>query len=965
MIDKIKDLILQHGALTDSISEQELNSEKESFFYYIVEGEVDLFLTEEIQDHRTGALMFFVSFPSNSFILTKLPLKDYKKWHLQAKFSPGTKLIAVPFASMKKLMQQPEFKREAEQLIEYWVTTLTQSINTILKPGNLDLLKESNPVELKTDTAYVNETNSLLWIKTLNGNVTFMGNGFDNKNELPLMQNGWISSDNNAAIDIYSIERLIDETKLLDCLQSFYQTILGISIQNIKKLTNIEEEQFQQGIKDRSLKLDAALKNISNFYGEMEEVLSFEGAASGAKAASQLIAKTLGVNLIIPKEFPVHYNDKALVNYILDNSQIRRREVALSGNWWEETHGPLIAFLQESQEAVVLLFDKKTGYQLIKPATGEKIIIDSSISQTLAPFAISVYRSLPNHSMGLKDIIYWSLKNHANELKLIIIISIFSGMIGLFTPWATGQLFSVVIPDSSYSLLTQLIAGMLAVTLGYAFFEMARSFTLARIMAFIDNSGVAGIWDKMTRLPISFFKNYGAGDLLNRASGFQVIVNQLFGVAASSLFDSVYGFFYFLLLFYYSLTLSFISLGLLIFMGGVTFFILKKYITIQRVTANLSGQLSSLLTEYISGIQKVKTTASESYIFNNWSIVFVAYRKALFRAQLWSNVLISFNSIFPIVATIIIFLMAAPLIQEKLLGLGGFLAFNAAFGSLIAITLRLTGTLGVILQLVPTFERLKPILDTPPEVHAVKRDPGIITGNIEVDHLHFRYNQTSPLVLKDVSFKVAPGEFVAIVGASGSGKSTLLRLLLQFETPASGSIFFDNQSLNYLDINMLRRQIGVVLQNSSLFPGSIFDNIIGSAPLSIEDAWVAARHAGFDKDINMMPMGMHTLISEGSGGLSGGQKQRLLIARALVNRPSLLFFDEATSALDNETQHIVTESLNQLNATRIIIAHRLSTIIKADKIIVLVDGAVEEIGGYKELMAKKGAFYKIASRQIA
>lgn len=963
-MDKLQEMLLQQGTLTDSISETMLNAEHEAYLVYVVEGGIDLFLTEENQTHKTGALMFFTSILSHSFFFSKPPLEHLNTWRLEAKPRPGTQIITLSFSSIKKMLQQADFKKEFAKHIGTWVSIMTLAIKSPLKLGQLDFLKQQPSLELKPATAYVNQTADLLWVKAQQGDLTLMGSVVANDHELPLIPQAWVSSENNAIIDITSTNQVIKEKKLLDCVHAFYQIILSISIQNSKACEAIEEKQFQQGIKERSLKLDAALKAISNFYGEAEESIPFEGNEGSAKAVCQWIAKRLEIDLIIPKEIPASYNDKARVNTILDSSQIRRREVSLVSNWWKEQHGPLIGFMQESQEAVVLVFNKKTGYELLKPQSGEKIIVDSAISQTLAPFAISVYRSLPNQPMGFKDIIYWSLKHHKDEYKVIAIISLVSGLLGLFTPWATGQLFSVVVPDASYSLLTQLILGMLAASFGFAFFEIARRYTLWRISAFIGNTGVAGIWDRITKLPISFFKNYGSGDLLNRASGFQVLIAQTFDVASYSIFDSVYGLFYFALLFYYSFTLSLISFGLLIFTGLLTFFILSNYIKIQRVSANLGGQLSSLLAEYISSIQKIKTTASESYAFNNWSIVFVLYRKALFRSQLWSSALMSFNSILPIISTIIIFLIAAPLILSNTLGLGGFLAFNAAFGSLMGITLRLTTTLSTLLQLVPTFERVKPILDTFPEVHSVKSDPGLITGHIEVDHLYFKYNPNAPYVLQDVSFTVSPGEFVAIVGPSGSGKSSLLRLLLQFETASSGSIFFDNQAIDYLDINRLRRQIGVVLQNSSLFPGSIFENIIGSAPLTLDDAWLAAKLAGFDKDIQRMPMGMHTLISEGSGGLSGGQKQRLLIARALVNRPKLLFFDEATSALDNETQQIVTESLNQLNATRIVIAHRLSTIIKADKIIVLVDGKVEEIGPYNELMANKGPFYKIASRQL-
>ena len=237
-------------------------------------------------------------------------------------------------------------------------------------------------------------------------------------------------------------------------------------------------------------------------------------------------------------------------------------------------------------------------------------------------------------------------------------------------------------------------------------------------------------------------------------------------------------------------------------------------------------------------------------------------------------------------------------------------------------------------------------------------------GAIEASRLRFRYKEDLPIVLNDVSFTINPGEFVAFVGHSGSGKPTLFRLLLGFEKPESGFIHFDGLDLDDIDPQALRRQMGVVLQNGRITDGDIFTNIIGTAPLSIDDAWEAARAAGLDKDIEAMPMGMHTVISEGGGGLSGGQRQRLLIARAIVHRPRILLFDEATSALDNQTQSTVSRSLEQLNATRIVIAHRLSTILHADRIFVFDQGGIVQQGTYDELMAQEGLFRDLAQRQI-
>ncbi|MBL4605179.1 MAG: ATP-binding cassette domain-containing protein, partial [Flavobacteriaceae bacterium] len=229
----------------------------------------------------------------------------------------------------------------------------------------------------------------------------------------------------------------------------------------------------------------------------------------------------------------------------------------------------------------------------------------------------------------------------------------------------------------------------------------------------------------------------------------------------------------------------------------------------------------------------------------------------------------------------------------------------------------------------------------------------------------FRYNEDQPLILNNLSFKINEGEMVAFVGTSGSGKSTIMRLLLGFEEPEAGSIYYDDDAYDSMNKDLVRRQIGVVLQNGALMSGSIYKNIVGNSELTLEDAWEAARMAGMEEDIKQMPMEMHTVISEGAGTFSGGQRQRLMIARAIVHKPRLLFMDEATSALDNKTQNIVSESLDKLQATRIVIAHRLSTVKNADRIYVLDKGAIVESGSFEELMEKGGMFSSLAKRQIA
>jgi ABC-type bacteriocin/lantibiotic exporter with double-glycine peptidase domain len=348
--------------------------------------------------------------------------------------------------------------------------------------------------------------------------------------------------------------------------------------------------------------------------------------------------------------------------------------------------------------------------------------------------------------------------------------------------------------------------------------------------------------------------------------------------------------------------------------------------------------------------------------FGVWSRRYATQKKLLSSSRILSNRFSVFNSLFMVAGSMAIFYTvkewAAPLTA------GDFLAFNASFSQMFVSSMDMAAAVVQVMGLVPLFERAKPILESSPEVTEAKTDPGELSGAIEVSHVSFRYEADKPLVLKDVSFRIPAGQLVALVGPSGCGKSTLLRLLLGFEEPETGVTSFDGMDLEGLDTSSVRRQMGVVLQNSFPFRGDILSNIIGSKPLTIDDAWEAARLSGLDQDIKQMPMGMHTVITE-SGGISGGQRQRLMIARAIVSRPRILLFDEATSALDNQTQAIVTKSLDGLKATRVVIAHRLSTVINADKIIVLEQGKVVQSGTYVDLIEQEGLFAELAKRQLA
>jgi ABC-type bacteriocin/lantibiotic exporter with double-glycine peptidase domain len=295
---------------------------------------------------------------------------------------------------------------------------------------------------------------------------------------------------------------------------------------------------------------------------------------------------------------------------------------------------------------------------------------------------------------------------------------------------------------------------------------------------------------------------------------------------------------------------------------------------------------------------------------------------------------------------------------------GEFMTFFTALTITVVGCMSASAAIISFFLVIPLFDNVKPILEALPENFQAKPASPTLQGEIDIANLSFRYHEKLPLVLKNVSIHVNPGEFVAIVGPSGSGKSTLLRLLLGFEAPETGTICYDRHDLSMVDAESIRRQVGTVLQTSQLSPGTIYSNIAGMTDTTLDDVYEVACMASLGEEIELMPMGMFTSISEGISTLSGGQRQRILIARALVTRPRILFLDEATSALDNKTQQMVGKSLEGLNASRVVIAHRLSTVINADQIFVMENGEIVESGTYAQLQDQGGKFAELVRRQM-
>lgn len=659
----------------------------------------------------------------------------------------------------------------------------------------------------------------------------------------------------------------------------------------------------------------------------------------------------------LQRELGADFNE--LLEYHFRPSGIMRRTVTLKGKWYRHGIG---ALLGERNGAVIALIPSGlTGYRFWDPESGKRVKVTRKTAAGIAAEAICFYKPFPLRSLGIKELLLYIMHTLApSDLVLTALATLAVTLVGLLLPYANQLIFAQVVPAGNVQLLLAVTAFLLGVTVAKTLFSVISSLVKARIDTKMNLAVQSAAMMRVLSLPADFFKRHSAGELSSRVTRINslcsMLVNALLTTGLTSLFSLVYiG-----QIFHYSPALA--APALMIIFATVLFSSLSTLVQmkISRKQMELAARKSGLEYALITGVQKIKLSGSEKRAFAKWA---QQYQKS---AQLSYDppTLIKLNSVIgtaiSLLGSIAIYYFA---VASKI-GVADFMAFTVAYGMVGGAFSSLSSMALTFANIRPVLENVRPLLQAVPEIAAGKKLVTRLSGGIELNNIFFRYTEPMPLVLDNLSLKIRPGEYLAIVGKTGCGKSTLLRIMLGFEKPQKGAVYYDGQNIETIDLRSLRRRIGVVMQNGKLFQGNVYSNITIAAPwLTMEDAWAAAEIAGIAADIRRMPMGMHTIIAEGSGGVSGGQRQRLMIARAVAPRPRILMFDEATSALDNLTQKIVSDSLSKLKCTRLVIAHRLSTIKQCDRIIVLDQGRIVEDGKYDRLIAQGGFFAELVERQ--
>ena len=720
------------------------------------------------------------------------------------------------------------------------------------------------------------------------------------------------------------------------------------------------DEQIRQRMKADE---DAMKKSLNQLAGAVvgEKAFTF-GLNDRFLATCQAIEDVLAFYRIEAPEYPIHIEDiDEQMEHMLRPSGMMTRPVKLTEGWYKDAIGPMMGFLKASGMPIALLPGPFFGYRYKDPVTGKIKRVSRSTSALFDEQAVCFYKPLPQKKLGIRDLLsYMRTCLSAGDYALIALATLLVTLITMIEPYVVRFVTGPVYESGSFQALIGVAIFLVSVMVSGQILGITKTLLMKRVETKSSLYVEAAVMMRVLSLPANFFKKYSAGELATRVSSAKslcgLIISQIMSLSLTSIVSILY------IVQIASFAPALIAPSVIIILLTVGLGLVVSFIQIKRseTIMNLNAKESGMVYATVNGIQKIRLSGSEKRAFARWADIYSRSAKMQYNPPLYLKANTVFITGVGLVGNIVLYFIAI----KANVGVSDYYAFTASYGQVMSAFTALASIATSAASLRPLLKMAEPILKTEPENNDGKETLLDVQGDIELEHLSFRYEPEAPYVLNDLSLKIKAGEYVAIVGRTGCGKSTLVRLLLGFEKPERGSIYYDDKNLANIDPRSLRKRMGVVTQNGKLFPGDIYSNIVITAPKrTLKDAWEAAEIAGIAEDIREMPMGMNTVISEGQGGISGGQKQRLMIARAVVNKPNILIFDEATSALDNKTQKQVSDALEGLHCTRLVIAHRLSTIKHCDRILVMDGGKFIEDGTYDELIQKGGLFAELVNRQ--
>lgn len=653
---------------------------------------------------------------------------------------------------------------------------------------------------------------------------------------------------------------------------------------------------------------------------------------------------------------------------------LRVQPLSLELDELEDVGCPAILHWGFSHFVVLERFDRR-GATIADPASGRRRVERDEIDRKFTGVALSMSpgEGFDRHDEADDEGPAWRLvarrafraPRARRIVGQVLLASLGLQLLGLSVPLLTKTVIDTVLPLQIDDVMATLGAGIAVIVLTQLALSFLRGLLLVNLQAKLDAELMTGFFEHLLALPYPYFQERSTGDLLHRLSSNVQIRNVLSNQTLVAVLDGFMVIVYAVVLL---ATVSLLGLVAVILGAAVALLVLTSRRMTRLVKRELSEQAESeaFLVESVSGIEALKSAGAEPQTLARWTGIFASQLEATMDRSRMSALLGSLTSTLQRFAPLILLWFGAVEVLGGSMSLGTMLAlislsqlFLAPLSSLVAAGLQ-------IQQISGHLERIASVLRTPSEQtgRSVQVAP-VLAGDMVFDNVSFRYDESSPWAVRNLSLELSPGMKVALVGRTGSGKSTVAKLALGLYEPTEGRILVDGVPLHDLDLRTVRAQFGVVLQEPTLFNGSIRRNIAYNNPdLSLKSVERAARLAALHEDIEKMPMGYETIIAEGGNALSGGQRQRLAIARALARDPRFLVLDEATSDLDSVTEATVSAHLAEQEVSSLVIAHRLSTVQGADAIIVLEDGETVERGTHVELLDRDGVYAKLVADQM-
>ena len=690
-------------------------------------------------------------------------------------------------------------------------------------------------------------------------------------------------------------------------------------------------------------------------------IYRLEDAVEDAQTAALYILEKLGLS--VDRQYGCKDID-TMIEALLDPLGVMYDFVDTVTDYSGKKTDYVLAFREDGK--AVALMPSLLGYRYFCPSDSSSGFATKKYCRSLKKGCYVFHRPLPEGPGTLAVFGMYVLRSLSlRDVLLLIAATGLSTLLGFVIPIISRWVYKTYIPNPSSAGARFGMALGIYVTVVVARMALGalKSISLNSAKVRVSGSVQSAVMAKLLNRPLSFFRDTTSGKLSTRISNCTRLSEMILDIVMDVLLN-----FSFSLAYLHQLRRMEPSL----FMPAIIFLGMRILVSIIGGICNMFNQSRQMqvdidgngfLNSAIRGIQKIKATGSEQIIYAKWSEYYrrqlaLTYKKPFF-LKYSTDIMAALTTL----ATVVLLWQA----MGSGLSSGDYLTFTTSYALIVTAVRNLTDIMQNMFLVRALCRNISPLLAGGNQASQFTEYVHRLRGGIRAENIHFAYPGDPRGCLDGVTVSVQPGEKVAIVGESGCGKSTLLKILMGMEKPDEGNVFYDGESINGLNLKSLRRCIGSVFQFSRLFPGTIYDNVCLGNGSGQDDAnvWAALDFVGYGDSVRKLPLQLQTEISEtNSSGFSGGQRQMILLARAVLDRPSVLILDEATSALDNISQEYVLSNIKSLRATVIMVAHRLSTVAGFDRIIVLKNGKIAEEGSYAELMRRGGVFTTLVRKQL-